>query len=240
MGDLDRALGEIRRRDWDKMRPKWIAEIARIPNVSDPPEQTLNKINEIVTAHDMLRKQRAIVERQFRDAIETYVCEQKQQAAEINPAPTEVQLKEARNKFTENKKRELFVQLAPLRYEVPGIWAIMFSEALRLLDKALHVLGCAEIDADLGMRSWSLCSGYQAALFAGKSLLALCGIGIAEVGSKTLIIDAFPGPVKQPDDYTDCSISFISSQLNHLDTWNLIQRVLGLRELRLLGLYFTL
>ena len=227
MGDLDRALGEIRRRDWDKMRPKWIAEIAAIPNVLDPPEQTLSKVEEIVTAHGTLRDQRVTVERQLRDVIEAYVCEQKEQAAELNPAPTEAELRKARNEFIENKKREFFVQLVPLRHEVPGIWAIMFPEALRLLHKSLHVLGCAEIDADIGMRSWSLCSGYQAALFAGKALLALCGVGITEIGGKTLVIDAFPGPVKQPEDYIDCRITFVPSQLTHLDNWNLVQRVLG-------------
>ena len=223
MGDLDRALREIRRRDWDKMRPKWIEELALIEDVANPPDESLNKLPELLSAHQKLRDQQLAIEHQLRDAIETFVCDQKV----ARPALTDDQLKKARAKFTENKKRELFVQLVPLQSEIPGVWAAVFPETLRLLHKSLHVLGCAEVDADLGMRSWSLSSGYQAALFAGKALLAFCGIAIAEIGGKTLIIDTFPGPVKTAEDYVTCNISYVSSQLNHHDIWNIFQRMLG-------------
>jgi hypothetical protein len=113
MGDLDRALDEIRRRDWDKMRPKWIAEIAAIPSITDQPEQTLSKIDEVISAHGTLHKQRVLVELQLRDAIETFVCKQK--TASAKPRRTDAQLKEARDQFTGNKKRQLFVQLRPLQ-----------------------------------------------------------------------------------------------------------------------------
>lgn len=225
MADLDRALDEIRRRDWDKMRLKWIAEIAAIPDITAEPEQSLGKTAEVIAAHGTLHKQQVLVELQLRDAIETFVCKQK--ATNPKPKPTDAQLKQVRDQFIQNKRRQLFVQLQPLQVQIPSIWTTIFPEAVRLLHKALHVLGCAEIDADLGMRSWSLCSGYQAALFAGRALLAFCGIGLTEVGSKTLIVDAFPGPVQRPEEYIDVRISYVSAQLNHMQVWNLIQRILG-------------
>jgi hypothetical protein len=134
----------------------------------------------------------------------------------------------AYEKFEQIRRPQVYSALAPKREEIFGLRASLFSEGLRLAEKAFHVLGCAESDAHKGNRSWSLCSAYQASLFASKALLALCGIGLAETNSKTLIIDIFPEPMKGAEDYAEASFSYVSYRLDHRAVWLLFQRTLGI------------
>lgn len=134
----------------------------------------------------------------------------------------------AYTKYEAARRPHVYSALAPRREEVPGLRGSLFSEALKLAEKAFHVLGCAEGDAFEGNRSWSLCSAYQASLFASKSLLALCGIGFVEINGKTLVIDVFPDPVKAGEDYIEAAFSYVPGRFDHRAVWQLFQRLLAI------------
>ncbi len=131
-------------------------------------------------------------------------------------------------KFEQMRRPQVYSGLTPKREEVPGIRESLFSEGLRLAEKAFHVLGCAESDAHKGNRSWSLSSAYQASFFASKALLALCGIGFVEINGRTLVVDIFPDPVKEAEDYTEARFSYVSSRFDHRAVWLLFQRILAI------------
>jgi hypothetical protein len=226
MSDLERALKEVRRRDWDKMRSSWLDRIALVEGLTGEPELALSGVTELPSiASDFIRERRN-VERTFRETVEERICALRAKRSGTREENLQKELEE-RKRFEQETARRLFAGLGTKRFDLPAVPVALFQEGLRLAHKALHVLGCAETHADRGLRSWSLCSAYQASLFAGKSLLAFCGLGLAEISSKTLVVDVFPGPVERSTDYTDISIGFVAYRLDHKDVWEVIQRLLG-------------
>ena len=229
MSDLNRAIDTIRRRDWDKMRASWLDRTALVENISsDEGIATCDVIN-IREICKELNEQWHDAERHHRTALEKYdqECRLKysKQLAKKRDLPKET---EERARYDNNQTRLRFQKCNGKKCEVPGFPETLFCEALRLIHKAVHVLGCAEMDADCGMRSWSLSTGYHAGLFAGKGIIALCGIGFVEIEGKTLLADIFSEPVESPSDYDGIKFNFINYRLDHKDVWNVLQRILAI------------
>lgn len=122
--------------------------------------------------------------------------------------------------------------LAPsIRRDVPGLRQIAFHEAVFLLHKASHVIGCAETDAMLGAHTWALSQAYQGAFFAAKSILNLLGVLLPDYDNKTLIVDIWPASLRNPGAglLKDTTIMFykLNKRVGHIQMWQLFQYVLN-------------
>ena len=123
----------------------------------------------------------------------------------------------------------------PLRIEIEGLREYVFREGVYLLHKASHVIGCAEVQARKGHKTWSLVEAYQGALFGAKAILCLCGLAFAEVDSKGIMIDVFP---KEEDnqkrrkrklillDTKDVKLIKLRLKIEHRHVWMIFKRVL--------------
>jgi hypothetical protein len=225
MTDLERVLDQIRRRDWTFVRSSWLNHLAVIEDDSTD-EVGLKDVTLLEPiASDLLFRRREI-EAQLRRSVEEHkgkilVARKKGKAPDLGKE------REDLARFENNKTRELFGKFTPRYEEISGVREALFVESTRLAHKALHVLGSAELDATIGMRSWSLCSAYQASLFASKALLGLCGIGIVEINNKTLFVDVFPEPVINAADYVQSKYSFGGIRLDHKAVWQVFQRTIA-------------
>jgi hypothetical protein len=80
-----------------------------------------------------------------------------------------------------------------VRRDVDGFREIIFHEAMYLLHKSSHVIGCSETDANIGAHTWSLAQAYQGAFFAAKAISYLLGGFIAEHDRDGILVDLWPG-----------------------------------------------
>lgn len=112
---------------------------------------------------------------------------------------------------------------------VDGIHSAVLHEAVFLLHKAWHVVGCAELHANAGYPTWSLSSGYHAAFFAAKSLIALAGFPLVPYQSGVVLLKMFP-PRRgrmQPPIQEDLTIQVVAlPHFQHRQVWHFYQRVL--------------
>jgi hypothetical protein len=111
--------------------------------------------------------------------------------------------------------------------ELPGLREAVFAESLFLLHKARHVVGTAEIQVCGGVRTWALANAYQGAFFAAKATLGFLGVTFPEYQGKAIAADLFPYPVKSGDEYTGCAFHYLGVRMDHRQTWEMYQRLLG-------------
>lgn len=227
MTDLERALNTITHREWDTMRASWLDRTALLPTI-DSEEDCATC--DVLGVHDIwreLKQQWYDAERGYRDALEKYDQECELKISKLPPKKRDPKKElEERRRFDTNQNRLRFLKCVGKECEVPGLPEALFCEGLRLTHKAIHVLGCAETDAESGMRSWSLSSAYHAGLFAGKAIIAFCGIGIIEIEGKTLLLDIFSQRAQSANPNLK-RFSYINYRLDHKDIWQSFQRMLG-------------
>jgi len=224
MTDLDRAIGQLKRRSWEKMRASWMSTLALV-ELNDRAGLEDIPALELIAAGFLVDRKAAA------EKLQKELAAYRQKQTEARPKKGSLDEKaeaSAYAKYELTRRTQIYGALAPKREEVPGVRESLFSEGLRLAEKAFHVLGCAEGDAHKGNRSWSLSSAYQASFFASKALLALCGIGFVEISSKTVVVDVFPDPVKDGENYTEASFSYVSNRFDHRAVWLLFQRILAI------------
>lgn len=111
--------------------------------------------------------------------------------------------------------------------DLAGVREMVFGESLFLLHKARHVIGTAELQIRDGLHTWSLANAYQGSFFAAKATLGFLGVSFPEFNNKNVVVDLFPHPVKNSDQYSDCAFHFLDTQLSHLPIWEIFQRMLG-------------
>lgn len=223
MNDLERVINQIKRRSWEKMRANWMSSLALVDlNIGSGLEGVLDL--EQIAAE--LLAERKTAEENLQKSLRMF--KEKQIAVRPKKGSFDARAEEtALVKYEQTRRPQVYSALAPKREAIPSIREVLFGEGLRLAEKAFHVLGCSESDAHKGNRSWSLCSAYQAGLFASKALLALCGIGFVEINGRTLVVDIFPDPVKEAEDYKEATFSYVSHRFDHRAVWQLFQRVLA-------------
>jgi hypothetical protein len=118
------------------------------------------------------------------------------------------------------------------RLEIPAFRELVFHEALYLLHKASHVIGCSETDADTGAHTWSLSQAYQGAYFAAKSICQLLGGFLQEYKRHGIVVDIWPGissaNASRAGLLTDNTISlwYYKFGSGHLQMWQLFQHLL--------------
>jgi hypothetical protein len=114
---------------------------------------------------------------------------------------------------------------------VQSVRKIALHEAIFLLHKSWHVLGCAENDGVQGRVTWSLSSGYHAALFAAKSLITFVGFPLVDHAGGLVLVKLFPVKPRT----RIASDSIVSDELvdviglrhfQHREIWHFYQRVL--------------
>lgn len=121
-----------------------------------------------------------------------------------------------------------------LRVErIPGLGAAMLHEGVFLLHKCANVLVASHDQAAVGLPTWSLPTGYQAAYFSADAILKLLGVAVIEVNSIPCTVDIWPEPPadlsrKQRDKYQPGSeIQLIRhDRLQHHHRWAVLKRVL--------------
>lgn len=129
----------------------------------------------------------------------------------------------------------------PHKQQVDGLREYLFREGVFLLHKAMHVSGCAENQAKVGYKTWSLPEAYQSALFAAKAILGFAGIGLAEYNSKAVLVDIFP---KEEDTQKrrsklklqlldDPAIQFtkLNMRFEHRHVWSILKRMLAVYQM---------
>lgn len=105
---------------------------------------------------------------------------------------------------------------------------MVFEHAVCWLQKALNVLGGAEVHLNVGYKTWSISSSYQSAFFAARSLLAFLGVIIIEHKGRTFLLDIFPKPPKPADLYSESRLTYVGTRLDHRPLWSLMQRILAI------------
>jgi hypothetical protein len=118
---------------------------------------------------------------------------------------------------------------------IVGVKEIVLHEAIYLLHKASHVLGCAEADAVMGAKTWSVVQAYQAAYFSGKALLRFFGIATHDSPSSrkdvTTVINVWPSGsyIQNLLGSTNRLLAChkLSYQYGHIHMWHLLQYVLS-------------
>lgn len=225
MSEIERTIEHVRRRDWEKIRAFWIDRLALVDNFNSESSIGIGDILEVDSVASRLATQRRGADEWYRATMQKYDFEQitKPRKEKVG----EEQLRVERRRFENNTDRTRFQKCPPIEETINELSPAMFGEGIRLLHKAVHVLGCAEKEAHHGMRSWSLCSGYQSSLFAAKALIALCGVGWTEFQSKTVLCDLFPEPVARSEDYLFARFHFIPRRLDHRDIWIIVRRLLA-------------
>jgi len=124
------------------------------------------------------------------------------------------------------------------RQDVPGFRQLIFHEAIYLLHKASHVIGCSETDALLGAHTWALSQAYQGSFFAAKSICYLLGGVLADYDRKTIIIDIWPGVGSSTSGtglLTDTTIEFFKNEkwVGHKEVWQLFQHLLRITKVNI-------
>jgi hypothetical protein len=112
----------------------------------------------------------------------------------------------------------------------------MLHEAIFLLHKAGNVLVASHDQAAGGLPTWSVATGYQAALFAAEALIRVLGVAAGlNVDNRYYLVDVWPeGDAKMSKKAFQAyrigseMIVVRHSQLNHFDGWDLLLRVLRL------------
>ncbi len=130
---------------------------------------------------------------------------------------------------------------ASVKEEVDGLREYVFREGVFLLHKAIHVSGYAELQVKNGYLTWSLADAYQSALFGAKSILSFCGLALAELENKAVLVDIFP---KEEDTHKrrqtlklrlldDPAIQFTKFNMSfqHRHVWKLFQRILNVFQM---------
>lgn len=128
------------------------------------------------------------------------------------------------------KKGEL-THISTPRGSLPSI---VFSEGLRWLDKALHVLECAEVHLERGLKSWSLSSAYQAGYFSQRSITSFLGVAIFEIEKTSYVVDICrnvkgytPEKLDRIGSFEEnASIYSLGTQLDQKHSWDLLKRVI--------------
>jgi hypothetical protein len=223
MSEIDRTADAIRRRDWAKMRAFWIDRLALVEGFASDSSPGIGELPGMESIGTRLLAQRRIADDAYRAAMQKYDF---QQLSKPKKGISDGELGAERRRFENNADRARFQKCPPIEEGIDGLTPTLFGEGVRLLNKSVHVLGCAEKEAHQGMQTWSLCSAYQACLFAAKALLSLCGVGISEFQSRTIVCDLFPEPLARGDHYTIARFHLIGRRLDHRDIWILVQRVL--------------
>jgi hypothetical protein len=223
MSEIDRTADAIRRRDWTKMRAFWIDRLALAEGFASDSSLGIGELAAMESIGERLLRQRRTADDAYRAAMHSYDSEQ---LSKPKKGINEEQARAERKRFENNADRARFQKCPAIEEAIDELIPTLFGEGIRLLNKSVHVLGCAEKEAHQGMQTWSLCSAYQASLFAGKALLALCGVGIAEFQSRTVLCDVFPEPVARGDRYINSRFHLIGRRLDHRDIWIIVQRVL--------------
>jgi hypothetical protein len=123
---------------------------------------------------------------------------------------------------------------------VDGLRETIFREAIFLLHKASHAIGCAEVAARAGAQTWSLCGAYQGSLFGAKAIAYLLGVGLPEYRSKLVMTDAWPRRQNErtsqnrrryvPDDSGPLQFTMAAVQMGHKHFWLLFQRLLNVSK----------
>lgn len=205
------------------MRSGWLNIIPSFSDPGKPPEGSVSDVPGLGEIASRLAAERRDSEAVYKDAVE------KERVKILHPCPPHPRgfdhsaaLKKLEN-FKKQKERDLRNRMLPKIGEVSAMREMILRESIFLLHKALHVLGVAEKNVDSGMRTWSLCDGYQAALFSAKALLGLCGVSVAEVDSRSLIIDIFADIDVRGNSIP--SISFVKAVLDHKSIWQMLQRI---------------
>jgi hypothetical protein len=113
--------------------------------------------------------------------------------------------------------------------EIVGLREGVFIEGLFLLHKAANVIACAQVDVAKGLRSWSLSSAYQAAFFAMKAILHFLGVAVAEVQSKSILIDVWSPPERRRRGIPTPEFNMLLQnchRFEHRQMWAVFQRML--------------
>lgn len=119
------------------------------------------------------------------------------------------------------------------RWQGAGVRESLFREAVFLLHKARHVVGCGEILANGGRLSWSLSTAYQGAFFAMEGVLGLLGVSIVQVENRWVIVDVWPevrdGASKRERTTYELGSDIVlisAPNPDHYHRWAILQRVL--------------
>ncbi len=127
-----------------------------------------------------------------------------------------------------------------IKEEMPGLREYVFREGVYLLHKAFHVTGCAENGVKRGYKTWAINDAYQASLFGAKAILCFCGIALAELNSKAVLVDIWP---KEHDTNkrrrqklrlpADPAIQFtrLNMKFEHRHVWAIFQRLLNVFDM---------
>lgn len=108
----------------------------------------------------------------------------------------------------------------------------LFHETVFTVHKAVRVFCLAASQVEVGSVTWSISTGYQAAILAARGLIGLCGVAYVPVPSGCLV-DVFPGAPKgqrgnkgKAHDI-DGSIQVISvGHVGNQEWWKIYQRIL--------------
>ena len=130
------------------------------------------------------------------------------------------------------------------RLDVSGFRQLVFHEAIYLLHKASHVIGCSETGALLGAHTWSLSQAYQGSFFAAKSICYLLGGVLADYDRRTIIIDIWPGVSSSSSGLgllTDTTIEFFQNEkwVGHKEVWQLFQHLLRITKVNIWPTLYT-
>jgi hypothetical protein len=119
--------------------------------------------------------------------------------------------------------------------EVPGLRETVFREALFMLHKASHVIGCAETQVRRGAKTWPMSEAYHGAYFAAKAISYLLGVAIVDFRDHIIVVDIWPADkgrsrsliLSSPSD-TSVDFDWMKVVYGHYQLWQLFQRLLEL------------
>lgn len=123
-----------------------------------------------------------------------------------------------------------------LRNDIEGVKTGVLLEGVALLHKAANVAGAGQVDFSAGLRTWSISTCYQAAMFAARSLMCLLGVVVAEVENDVFIVDVCSrdrksGARRRPS-RTEVLISWAcSGRVEHRPIWSLLMRLLRVTKI---------
>jgi hypothetical protein len=219
--ELDKALWSVRGRDWDIIRSNWLNHIPFFSQGGQTPTAAVADVQGVGSILDDLARARAARYATVTEAVRKEFCKRSAKPkADLAAITSEIR------KFETRKTNEVFAGVKPREESVPELRETVLLEAIFLAHKAAHVLGTAQMNVYLGIRTWSLCDAYQSALFAAKSLSSICGVAIAEVASRTLLIDLFPTAADGGTTDAESAFSLVGTRLDHASVWEITQRVL--------------
>ena len=121
-----------------------------------------------------------------------------------------------------------------------GIRRIVFWEGVFLLHKASHVVSCSQVEIKRGVKTWSLSSAYQGALFGAKAICHLLGVAFPEHESKTVMLDVWPeypkpakakGAIEIDDEPPPIQFTHWPYLFQHQQIWRVFQRLLRVSKI---------